>query len=78
MTPPGGTIFGMASKRKPGRPKGRKPSYTVYARVDPVLGQALEAYIDRTEPRPSQTAVIELALKRLLKEAGFWPLPDQP
>lgn len=75
MADNGVTMLGMARKSKAGRPKGRKPTYIVYARVDPKIGEALEAYIAQTEPRPSQTAAVELALKRLLAEAGLWPPP---
>lgn len=81
MAIPGGTIPGMAKRGKPGRPKGRKPAYVIYVRVDPAIGAALDAYIDQTEPRPSQTAAVELALKRLLTQAGFYPPkppPDEP
>jgi len=69
------TIEDMARKGKSGRPKGRKPTYIIYVRVDPRIGAALEAYLDAAEPRPSTTAVIELTLKRFLQEKGHWPPP---
>ena len=74
-----GTIPVMAKKRKPGRPAtGRKPTYIVYARVSPALGAAFEQYLERTRPRPSTTSAIELALEKLLTEAGYWPPPPEP
>lgn len=78
MTSNVGTIPVMAKKRKPGRPStgGRKPGYVVYARINPALGAAFERYVEETRPKPTQTSVIELALERLLAEAGYWPPPE--
>jgi hypothetical protein len=66
----------MAKKRKPGRPAtGRRPTYLVYARIDPALGAAFDQYLEKTRPKPTTTAAVELALERLLTEAGYWPPP---
>jgi hypothetical protein len=69
----GTTPFMSSRKRKPGRPKGRQPTYTLYARVAPEVGAAFERYIEATEPRPSDKAVIELAIKEFLRSRDFWP-----
>ena len=86
MADSGGTMLDMVEKRsKPqdkrgrGRPSqgGRSAAYIVYARIDTEIGAALDAYVKATEPEPKFRAVIELALKKLLGEAGFWP-PAEP
>jgi hypothetical protein len=64
---------GKAGGRGPGRPPGRVPSVTIFARVPPALGEALEAYVEATRPKTTNTAVVELALERYLSEVGFWP-----
>lgn len=81
------TIGGMAKhrngeggpKKKPGRPTagGRKPAYVLHCRIEPVLGKALERYIDATRPTPTLTSAVELALEQLLQAAGFWPPPEE-
>jgi hypothetical protein len=61
---------------KRGRPKtGRTPKYVVYARVEPVIGAALEAFVASQRFEPKVTAVIEKALTDLLAREGFWPWP---
>jgi hypothetical protein len=51
MANSGVTMLGMA-KKKPGRPPtGRKPTYTVYVRIDPAVGAALEEHIKSIQPR---------------------------
>lgn len=72
------TVLGMSKKtgkpgRPAGRPAGRQPKYSLSARIDPAIGAALERYVEDTEPRPTHTSVVELALRRLLKEVGYWP-----
>lgn len=76
----GGTMLDMAksskpSKKGPGRPAGRKPTTTIYARVEPSLGAALDAYLDSLRPRPTTTSVIVVAIEEYLKQQGFWPPP---
>lgn len=34
---------------------------------------ALDNYVEGTEPKPTATSAVELALKRFLTEAGYWP-----
>lgn len=73
------TIPDMAKKKPngPGRPAtGRKPTITIYARVRPELGEALEAYLASLRPRPTGTAVLEAALEDFLQGKGFWPPPQ--
>lgn len=60
-------------KKRP--PQGRSPSVTVFARVSPELGSALDAYIEGTRPRTDKTAVVALALEEYLTKVGFWPPP---
>jgi hypothetical protein len=62
---------------KPGRPKGRKPTYPLYARIKPSLGEAFDAYVESIQPRTSTTAVIEMILEQYLHAQGVWPpIPD--
>lgn len=86
MASRGVTVLGVAKStkppeegegpRKPGRPAtGRKPTYILYARIQPRLGAAFEAYIEATKPKPSQTAALELALEEFLTSRSFWPPP---
>jgi hypothetical protein len=66
-----------AKKKKPGRPpQGRSPAFVVYARVDPAFEAIMERYLSETEPAPTQTAVIETALKEFFRARGYWPPPD--
>lgn len=69
------TICRMAKKKKPGRPAGRTPKYTVYAKIPVDLGKALDAYLDSDELGPSLTSVVTVALRAFLTEKGFWPPP---
>lgn len=63
------------SEKKLGRPPGRKPAVTVFARIDPRLGSALERYVDSVVPKTTATAVVELAISQYLERVGFWPPP---
>jgi hypothetical protein len=75
----GSTILGMAKERtnkpkKLGRPAtGRTPTTTVFARISPDLGKALEAYVESVRPRTTTTAVVSLAIEEHLARVGFWP-----
>lgn len=61
------------SKKKVGRPPGRKPVYNAHVRLRPTLGEALDRYVDSIKPATTQRAVIELALEEYLAKHGFWP-----
>jgi hypothetical protein len=63
-----------ASGRKP----NRRPSVTLYARVEPQLGQAFKDYVDSLRPRTDVQAVIEMLIEQHLKGLSLWPPPDQP
>ena len=65
-------MLGMAKKDKGSQPQGRSPHYTVYGRLPPKLGKALEEYIAQTRPRPTTTSVLILAIEELLAAKGFW------
>jgi hypothetical protein len=72
-----GTMPDVARKAsKPGsnrkRPK-RSPGYIVYARIDPLLGQAWQAYLDTADPSPSVRAAVESAFREYLSRRGLWP-----
>lgn len=67
-------MVGMATpKRKPGRPKGRTPTYTIHTGIDLTIGDALERYMIAQTYEPKLKQVIERSLKLLLEEEGFWP-----
>jgi hypothetical protein len=72
---PGMTDKPKKPRRKPGRPQGRTPSVTIFARINPELAKVLQAYIDGVKPKTTTTAVVELALERYLTEVGHWPPP---
>lgn len=61
----------------PGRPPGRKPTTTIFARVSPRLGKALDDYIDSLKLKPTITGIVELSLKEYLASQGFWPPKDE-
>ena len=64
------------AKKKPGKAgesQGRSPSYTLFTRIPPELGAALEAYVKSLKPRPSITAAVETFLEECLTARGFWP-----
>ena len=67
--------MGKKKKKKPekGTPQGRTPGYTVFARVPPELGAALEACIKALKPKPTITSAVQDALEEWLKARGFWP-----
>lgn len=58
------------------RQQNRSPSYIVYARVNPSIGEAMDAFIAKTKPTPSQTAVVELALEEFFSKHGVMPEAD--
>jgi hypothetical protein len=63
------------ARKKPagGAQPDRSPSRTIFARISPEMEEALNAYMQSLRPRPSITAVIEMALEDLLAGKGFWP-----
>lgn len=72
------TITGMAAqpskrKGKRGRPVGRTPSITVFARVRPEIGDVLHAHIESISPKTTLSAVVELAITQYLERHGLWP-----
>lgn len=64
------------AKKKPGRPAtGESPTYKLFARIDPVVGEAYEAYIDSLPHEPRRRSLLEDILKEYLQPRGFWPPP---
>jgi hypothetical protein len=69
----------MSSKRK--KPSGgssgpRKPSRSgtpLHIWIDEDLAQALQGYLDSTDPRVAKTAFVESVLREALRVKGFWP-----
>lgn len=59
---------------EPKKGQNRSPSYELYCRIRLDLGELLVDYIETTEPRPSKTSVVELALVRYFTSLGLWPL----
>jgi hypothetical protein len=59
--------------RGSGRPKRTGLPLHVY--LPPAVRKALDDYLASADPRPSQTAVVALALRRYLEGVGFWPPP---
>jgi hypothetical protein len=64
-----GTLNRMAKKiNKGGRPKGRKPARTVFARVDPALVEWFHKHVQSLQPRTSLSGVIEMLMHRYREE----------
>jgi hypothetical protein len=53
------------------RPNRTGKAFHLYLQGE--LRDALDDYVDQTEPAPTRTAVVELALRRYLASVGFWP-----
>lgn len=71
------TFAGMAKKKpttKRGRPPtgGRTPAITIFARVSPELGKALNDYVDGIKPKTTLAAVVSLAVEEYLARVGHW------
>jgi hypothetical protein len=60
-------------RKRPGRPEGRKTTYTVYAQIDERLGKTLEKWLTGSRPKPSLKAVIEMLVEDFLIKEGVWP-----
>lgn len=61
---------------KPRRPQGSmKKVGTVYVRIDPVVGNALDAHVKSIQPKTTETAVVEMALRQYLQGLGLLPRP---
>ena len=58
------------------RKPNRYPSRTVYARLSPALGAALDAFIASLRPEPTLASVLEMFIEDGLKQKGFWPPAD--
>jgi hypothetical protein len=63
----------VAKKNKPerGRPKGRKPKYTIHTGIEVPIGLDLEQYMLSQQYEPKMKAVIERAIKLLFREDKF-------
>lgn len=64
----------MARKKKPTGPKRVRAGTAINVYVDDALGDALDAYLESTEPRVSKTAYIEALIKADLRRLGRWPV----
>lgn len=61
------------SKGGGGKKPNRTPAYTIYVRVPPQMGEALEAFISAQHLPTTLTGVVQAALARYLEEGGHWP-----
>lgn len=59
------------SKRTLGEDRHAHPRKAFHAPA--ALFAALEVYIERTRPQPTEAAVLRLALERFLEGEGLWP-----
>lgn len=59
------------SKRSQGVDRHTQPRLAFHLPAD--LHSAFKAYLDATEPRPNESEVLRLALKRFLSSVRFWP-----
>ena len=57
----------------PERQPSRRSGKPVQVYLSDKLSEALDAYIERTRPKPTKTAVIEMALEDLLRKSGDLP-----
>ena len=53
-----------------GRPPGRTPSYTVFARISPEVGKAFEEHLKTIKPKTTMGALVELAMEEYLSRHG--------
>lgn len=69
------TLFPMAKGKKPtsGRPKGRKPTEVVTARIAPDLAQAFNEHVESLRPKTSVTAMLTFLIENYLESKGLWP-----
>jgi hypothetical protein len=80
------TIACMAKRKKPGdemppeappkpakRVRPGKANLNVWIAASVI--DALDRYVEGTEPKPTATSAVEHALKRFLAEVGYWPPP---
>lgn len=68
----------MAKKPLKGDHKpNRSPAYTVFARIPPELGAALDAFVNSLRPKPTATSVLQVCIEEFLKQKGFWPPKEE-
>lgn len=60
---------------KGSKPKADRTGLQVGGYIDPDIRHALDRYLTETEPAPSITNVLEVALRRFLSSVGYWPPP---
>lgn len=72
----------MQNSKKRGRPRKYpalngierdRSGVSIHVYIDPVVGDALNRYVQSQKFVPAKTAVLELALREHLERAGFWP-----
>ena len=61
----------MAARKTPKPQRTGKVSLQAY--VDEAIHKALSDYVAASDPKTSNTAVIESALRKWLEPKGFWP-----
>ena len=64
-------------KDETGKPK-RRPSVTLYARVEPELGRIFNEHVDTLRPKTSTQAMIEHLIEQYLRDQGLWPATRKP
>lgn len=63
-------LDGMANKQDkagPGRPKGRKPTETIYVRITPSLAKRFNDLVDAMRPKTSVTGVVTMLIEDWVK-----------
>ncbi len=66
----------MARKKPEPEDQPKRPARTgspLHAWIDPAIMEALDAYVESTEPRVTKTSTIETAIKDFLRRQGRWP-----
>lgn len=81
MPRPAGTIPRMGKKQPEPAPEkqpapNRADAGSLYVQMNQALRDALDAYIASLRPKPSMKAVIVQWIEDQLREAGFWPPPE--
>jgi len=65
-------------RKKPKKPPRKPPKRTgkpITVWLPERLRAALDAYVEASRPRTTQTATVEVSLEEFLSQAGFWPWP---
>lgn len=62
-------MLSMSTEKK----KPNRSGVPLHVWIDPAIAEALQSYLEATEPKVFKTAAVESALKDFLRAKGCWP-----